>query len=106
MLTAEQLIREIYLLPFPEREKLAHHIVNFGIKTSPPVIPERLDLKQWQQEIAEEPFNLREASDYLGVSAATLKKWVKEGRISSRKAGREYRFDVPELKKFKKSHKY
>jgi len=82
MLTAEQLIREIYLLPFPEREKLAHHIVNFGIKTSPPVIPERLDLKQWQQEIAEEPFNLREASDYLGVSAATLKKWVNTNSLS------------------------
>jgi len=105
MLTAEQLIREIYLLPFPEREKIAHHIVCFGIKTSLPDIPEKLDMKQWQHEIAEKPFNLREASDYLGVSPATLKKWVREGRIISHKDGKEYCFDVIRLKKFRKSHK-
>jgi excisionase family DNA binding protein len=104
MLTAEQLIKEIYLLPFPEREKIARHIVCFGINTSlPPDIPERLDMKQWQQEISKEPFNLGEASDYLGVSSVTLKKWIKEGRISYQKAGREYRFDVIGLKKFKKT---
>ena len=105
MLTAEQLIREIYLLPFPEREKIARHIVCFGINTSSPDIPEKLDMNRWQQEIATEPFNLREASDYLGVSPATIKKWVKEGRITSHKDGKKYRFDVIELKKFRKSHK-
>jgi excisionase family DNA binding protein len=105
MLTAEQLIREIYLLPFPEREKIARHIVFFGINISPPDIPEKLDMTQWQREIANEPFNLREASDYLGVSPATLKKWVREGRIISHKDGKEYRFDVIGLKKFRKFYK-
>ena len=102
MLTAEQVINEIYLLPFPEREKIARHIISFGIYLPPKNIPEVLNLNQWQQEIAKEPFNLREASDYLGISYAALKRLLKEGRIPYQKTGREYRFDVIELKKFKK----
>jgi excisionase family DNA binding protein len=103
MLTAEKIIREIYLLPLSEREKLAHHIVHFGIKNIPADMPEILDLNQWQEEIARTPFNLTEASDYLGVSAATVKKWAESGRIPFDKSGRTYRFDVRDLKKFKKT---
>ncbi|QTA85568.1 helix-turn-helix domain-containing protein [Desulfonema magnum] len=105
MLTSEKIIREIYLLPLSEREKIAHHIVHFGIKNMPPDMPEILDLDEWQEEIAREPFNLTQASDYLGVSAATVKKWAESGRILFHKVGRTYRFDVRDLKKFKKSLK-
>ena len=105
MLTAEKIIREIYLLPLSEREKLAHHIVHFGIKNIPLEMPEILDLDQWQEEIAREPFNLAQASDYLEVSPATVKKWTESGRIPFQKSGRTYRFNVRDLKKFKKSLK-
>ena len=104
MLTAQKVIKEIYLLPLKEREKIARHIIEFGIKGPNPDAPEILDIKGWQDEIAREPFNLKQASEYLGVSSVTLRRWVKTGKILAYKMGRAYTFDVRDLKEFKKSH--
>jgi len=104
MLTADKIIKELYLLPLEEREKVARYIIHFGIKTYPSETPEILNLKEWQDEIARKPFNLKQASDYLGVSSVTLRRWIKKGRISAYKAGRAYTFDVKDLKEFKKTH--
>ncbi len=104
MLTAEKVIKEIYLLSKEEREKVARHIIEFGIKSPHPNVPEILDVKGWQDEIARKPFNLKQAAEYLGVSSVTLRRWVKTGRVSGYKIGRAYTFDVRELKEFKKSH--
>ena len=107
MITADKIIKEIYLLPLEEREKVARHIIHFGIKTYPSETPEILNLKEWkewQDGIARKPFNLKQASDYLGVSSVTLRRWIKKGRISAYKTGRAYTFDVKDLKEFKKKH--
>ena len=104
MLTAQKVIKEIYLLPIKEREKVARHIIEFGIKASHPDVPEILDIKGWQDEIAKKPFNLKQASEYLGVSSVTLRRWVKTGRVLAHKIGRAYTFDVKHLKELKKAH--
>ncbi len=104
MLTADKVIKEIYLLSLEEREKVVRYIINFGIKTYHPETPEVLNLKDWQDEIAQKPFNLKQASDYLGVSSVTLRRWIKKGRISAYKVGRAYTFDVKDLRDFKKAH--
>ena len=104
MLTAEKVIKEIYLLSLKERQKIARHIIEFGIRGARPDAPEILDIKGWQDEIARKPFNLKEASEYLGVSSVTLRRWVKTGRISAYKIGRAYTFDVRDLKELKKAH--
>ena len=104
MPTAEKVIKDIYLLPMKEREKVAHHIIEFGIKGVPHDLPEILNIKEWQNEIASKPFNLKQASEYLGVSSVTLRRWIKTGRISAYKVGRAYTFEVMDLKRFKKSH--
>ncbi|HDM78385.1 MAG TPA: DNA-binding protein [Deltaproteobacteria bacterium] len=104
MLTAEKIIKEIYLLPIKEREKIARHIIEFGIRGPHPDAPEILDIEAWQDEIARKPFNLKQASEYLGVSTVTLRRWVKTGRILAYKIGRAYTFDVRDLKKLKKAH--
>ena len=104
MLTAQKVIKEIYLLPMNEREKVARHIIEFGIKGPPPDVPEILDIKAWQDEIARKPFNLKQASEYLGVSSVTLRRWVKAGRVLASKIGRAYTFDVRDLKELKKAH--
>ena len=67
-------------------------------------LPEILDIKGWQDEIAKKPFNLKQASEYLGVSSVTLRRWVKTGRILAYKIGRAYTFDVRDLKELKKAH--
>ena len=104
MPTAENIIKEIYLLTVEEREKVARHIIEFGIKGAHHDLPEILDIKDWQDEIAQKPFNLKQASDYLGISSVTLRRWIKNGRISAYKVGRAYTFDVRDLKRFKKNH--
>ena len=105
MLTAEKVIKEIYHLPLKERKKIARHIIEFGIRGPHPDAPEILDIKAWQDEIASKPFNLKQASEYLGVSTVTLRRWVKSGRVMASKIGREYTFDVRELKELKKAHR-
>jgi excisionase family DNA binding protein len=104
MLTAEKVIKEIYRLPIAEREKIAFHIISFGIKNAISEKPEPLNLESWQNELAEKPFNLKEASEYLGISAVTLRRWIKAQRLPAYKIGRAYSFEVKDLKKFKKSH--
>ncbi len=104
MLTAQKVIKEIYLLPIEEREKVARHIIEFGIKGPHPDVSEILDIKGWQDEIARKPFNLKQASEYLGVSPVTLRRWVKTGQILAYKIGRAYTFDVGDLKELKKAH--
>lgn len=104
MLTAQKVIKEIYLLPIKEREKVARHIIEFGIKGPHPDVPEILEIEEWQDEIARKPFNLKQASEYLGVSSVTLRRWVKSGRILAYKIGRKYTFDVRDLKELKKAY--
>ena len=104
MLTAEKVIEEIYLLPLKERQKIALHIMEFGIRGQNQEVPEILNMKAWQDEIAKKPFNLKEAAEYLGVSSVTLRRWVKAGRVSASKIGRAYTFDVSVLKELKKDH--
>ena len=104
MLTAQKVIKEIYLLPIKEREKIARHIIEFGIKGPHPDVPEILEIKEWQDEIARKPFNLKQASEYLGVSSVTLRRWVKSGRIRAYKIGRTYTLDVRDLKELKNAH--
>jgi excisionase family DNA binding protein len=104
MPTAEKVIKDIYLLPMKEREKIARHIIEFGIKGAHHDLPEILDVKEWQDEIASKPFNLKQASEYLGVSSVTLRRWIKTGRVSAYKIGRAYTFEVMDLKRFKKKH--
>ncbi|MBL6996546.1 helix-turn-helix domain-containing protein [Desulfobacula sp.] len=103
MPTAEKVINEIYLLPMKEREKVARHIIEFGIKGVHHDLPEILDVKEWQDEIASKPFNMKQASEYLGVSPVTLRRWIKTGRVAAYKIGRAYTFEVTELKRFKKN---
>ena len=104
MLTAEKVIKEMYLLPLEERQKIARHIIEFGIRGPYPDAPEILDIKTWQDEIARKPFNLKQASEYLGVSSVTLRRWVKAGQVLASKIGRAYTFDVRDLKELKKAH--
>jgi len=104
MQTAEDVIRSIDLLPEEEKEKLTRYIIRYGIMGEHDNSPEILNLRQWQEDIAEKPFNLKHASEYLGISPVTLRRWIKNGRLTACKAGRAYTFDVLDLKRFKKRH--
>ncbi len=65
---------------------------------------EILDLKQWQSEIAEKPFNLIQASEYLGVPQSELREYVKKGLLRASGFPESCTFNVLELKEFKKQY--
>lgn len=104
MLNAEKVLKEIYRLPINEREKVAFHLIHFGIRATAAETPEILDLRSWQEELSGKPFNLKQAAEYLGISTVTIRRWVKSGRLTACKAGRAYTFEVKALKAFKRAH--
>jgi hypothetical protein len=57
----------IWADPTVGREKIAHHIMTFGIRITGGDDLEPLNLTLWQEELAEKPFSLKEASEYLAV---------------------------------------
>ncbi len=57
-------------------------------------------------EIRQSPFTIREASEYLEVSEITVRRWVKSGKIKTRRIGRDIVFSADDLKRFKKQNKY
>lgn len=104
MLTAEQVIHFIFLLPRQEKEKLVRYIVEYGVMNVPHDSAEILDLKQWQSEIAETPFNLIQASEYLGLSQSELRECVKKGLLRASGFPELCTFNVLDLKEFKKQY--
>ena len=61
-----------------EKEKVVRYIIEFGIKGAHHDSPELLNIKEWQDEIASKPFNLKQASEYLGVSYEHLGDGLKQ----------------------------
>jgi excisionase family DNA binding protein len=56
-------------------------------------------------EIRQSPFTIREASEYLEVAEITVRRWVKSGKIKTRRIGRDIVFSADDLKRFKKQNK-
>ena len=83
-------------MPLKEREKLFSVIAKRGFEKDFYTHDEVFgDLKRF-------PFTIKEAAEYLEVATITLRRWVKEGLIKSKRLGRNIIFDVDELKEFKR----
>ena len=48
----------------------------------------------------EELFTLNEARAFLKVSDATIRRYIRDGKLKSRKFGRQYRFTEMDIKEF------
>lgn len=61
-------------------------------------------LKKWKG--GSEAVNLREAADYLGIHEKTLRRWLKQGKISGKKTigahGEEYSFTLGDIQAIRK----
>ena len=53
-------------------------------------------------DIRQAPFTIKEASEYLEVAEITVRRWVTDGILKSKRIGRSIVFDVDELKMFKR----
>ncbi len=49
-----------------------------------------------------ETLSLKDAAEYLGVAEITVRRWIKDGKLSPSRLGRNYAFNVSDLRAFKK----
>lgn len=52
-----------------------------------------------EQEMADRPLTAQEAADFLKVHIATIKRWIKEGRIKAVKIDRGWRIRRSEIER-------
>ena len=46
--------------------------------------------------------SLKDAAEYLGIAEITVRRWIKDGKLSPSKIGRNYAFNVSDLRACKK----
>jgi excisionase family DNA binding protein len=99
VITAERVYKEILEMPLAEREKLFATIARRGFEKDFYKHDEVFD------DIRRSPFSVKEAAEYLEVAEITVRRWVKEDKLSYKKIGRNLVFDPDDLKTIKKKRK-
>ena len=95
--TAEKVYKEILEMPVREREKLFTVIARQGFEKELYIHDEIFD------DIRREPFTIKEAAEYLEVAEITVRRWVKEKILNSKRIGKNIVFDVDEFKRVKRN---
>jgi len=52
----------------------------------------------------EKLYTVAEARDYLKISDATIRRYIKDGRLTSHRIGRQHRITETSIKAFVESH--
>ena len=99
MITAESVYKDLLKMPVAERVKLFVTIARRGFEKDSFKHDEVFD------DIRQSPFSLKEAAAYLEVADITVRRWVKEDKLSYKKIGRNIVFDPGDLKVIKKKRK-
>ncbi|GAB6042662.1 helix-turn-helix domain-containing protein [Endothiovibrio diazotrophicus] len=95
---AEELFAAMRAMPAGERSRF------FALLGAQLFQDEELSQEQLFGHLKDQPFTTQEAAEYLEVSVATLRRYVKAGRIEpSQVIGRSQLFSTGELKAFKKT---
>jgi excisionase family DNA binding protein len=94
MNTAERVYQDIIAMPVDERARLFAIIARKGFEKDTYTYDEVFD------DIPQ-TFTVREAAEYLEVAEITVRRWAKEGKLLFRKVGRNFVFQVDELRKKK-----
>lgn len=96
MVTAEKVYKEILEMPVKERERLFTVIARRGFEKDLYTHDEVFE------DIRESPFTIREAAEYLEVAEITVRRWVRDGILKSKRIGRNIVFDADVLKDLKR----
>lgn len=96
MITAKQVYKEILEMPVKERERLFTVIARRGFEK------DHYTHDEVFEDIKKSPFTIKEAAEYLEVAEITIRRWVSEGMLKSKRIGRNIVFYADDLKAFKK----
>ncbi|MEW6214675.1 MAG: helix-turn-helix domain-containing protein [Nitrospirota bacterium] len=83
-------------MPVKERERLFTVIARRGFEKDLYTQEEVFD------DIRHSPFTIKEAAEYLEVAEITVRRWVKDGILQSKRIGKNIVFDADVLKEFKR----
>jgi excisionase family DNA binding protein len=95
MIKAKDIYSDIVRMPLSERTKLFTLIATNGFQES------NYSYDDVFSDLPE-ALSLKDAAEYLGIAEITARRWIKEGKLSPSKVGRNYIFSVSELRAFKK----
>jgi excisionase family DNA binding protein len=96
VVTAEKVYKEILEMPVRERERLFTAIARRGFEK------DLYTHKEVFEDIRESPFTIREAAEYLEIAEITVRRWVRDGILKSKRIGRNIVFDADALKDLKR----
>ncbi|NWF53116.1 MAG: helix-turn-helix domain-containing protein [Nitrospirae bacterium] len=99
MITAEKIYKEILEMPVEEREKLFAAIARKGFEK------EFYTYDEVFSDIRKSPFTVKEAAKYLEVAEITVRRWVKDSILKSKRLGKNIVFDTNVLKDFKRKRR-
>jgi len=95
MLNASEIYSEIVKMPVSERAKLFTLIATQGFKES------NYNYDDVFSDLPE-TLSLKDAAQYLEVAEITVRRWIKEGKLSPSRIGKNYAFSVCDLRALKK----
>ena len=99
-MTAKELLTELEIMPFSERDRFFSMLGKCFFKD------DNLTHEQVFGELANAEFSSSEAAEYLEISIATLRRYVQKGLIKPfRVVGRNQMFGAQDLKKFKRLYR-
>lgn len=99
MITAEKIYKDIVKMPVSERERLFAFIARKGFEK------DFYTHEEVFSDIRQSPFTLKEAAEYLDVAEITVRRWVKEGVLKSKRIGKNIVFYADTLKEHKRQKK-
>jgi len=100
IMTAEELICELQIMPFSERGRF------FSILGEQVFQGDNFTHQQMFGHLLHEEFSSKEAAEYLEVSIATFRRYVQSNKINpSNVYGRSQMFTTKDLKRFKRQLK-
>jgi len=97
MMTANEVYSQIVKMPVAERAKLFTLIATQGFQES------NFSYDEVFSDLPE-TLSLKDTAQYLEVAEITIRRWVKEGKLSPSKIGKNYAFSASDLRAFKKGH--
>ncbi|MBI5408041.1 MAG: helix-turn-helix domain-containing protein [Nitrospirae bacterium] len=97
MITAKKVYKEIVEMPVKERERLFTVIARQGFEK------DLYTHEEVFEDISQASFTIKETSEYLEVAEITVRRWVAEGILQSRRIGKSIVIDVGDIKAFKRN---
>ena len=98
--TAEELMRHLGEMPAQERLKFFAMVGQRAFRDG------NLSHEEVFGHLAEDDFTAAEAAEYLEISMATFRRFVRDGKLTSHATvGRSQLFSVADLKAFKRQRK-